>query len=1128
VTQATGTTEPAGRQESLIDSPPAGEPDDGLSRGTAVRYFGDYEIRRALGRGGMGVVYEAHQASLNRPVALKLVKAGLLAGDDELRRFRNEAEAVARLDHPGIVPIYEVGEHDGQHYFSMKLISGGSLVPLLDRYRDDLRAAARLAAAAAEAVAHAHVRGILHRDLKPANILVDAEGRPHVTDFGLAKRVEADVEFTQSGAILGTPAYMSPEQAGGRSGSITTATDVYGLGALLYALLTGRAPFGGDSVLETIDAVRNVPPEAPRKLNAAVPRDLETICLKGLEKDPRRRYATAQALADDLHAWLELRPIAARRVGVLERAWLWCKRHPAVAALSAAVVLATVGGTATVIAVQAGANAQLRAANRRVEQRYELAVEAIRTFHTGVSEDFLLKQDQFKELRDRLLKSASDFYTKLAVLLGRETGLDSRRALATSNFELANLISRIGRPEEALAAHRAVLATREVLAAEAGAGAGATTAIGRSLTAIAALLEATGKTGEAVEVYRRSEALLAGPAGADLSARAARAVCRMRLGRLLASTGKTAEALVAYREARADQEGEAASAGASNEARRDLADTVGSIADLLSDTGDHPGAEVEYRAVMKIYRELAEDRPAVAEFRNGLASTHHNLGWLLTDTGRPSEAEAELRHALALWRKLLDDLPAVAEFRSRLANSHTTLAILLDRTGRSSEADAEFRYALALWRELVDDFPGVAEFRSRLGGAHHNLAMKLAGASKPMEAEAEYRRAIAVSREATEKNPATTRPRLFLANHHHSLGDLLAATGKPEAAEVEYRQALAIRRNLVEDNPAVTEFRYRLAISHNSLGSLLLDTGRPAAAEAEYRQALAIWRKLAEENPTVTDFRSGLAGSKHNFANVLERRGKLTEAEAEYRRAIAISQEATEKNPAFTEYRVFLANHHHSLGDLLSVKGRPESAEVEYREALAIRRKLAAENTSDPSHLVLAADVENSLANMLRHVGRASEALRHADRAVADRESLVKQHAGEPSYRSGLAEGCRCRGLARRALGDADGAAADLRRAVGLYDALPSRTPEQCYFSACAHAALAGLGDRSRSGKLTALVTSEADAAMALLHQAVAAGYHNPAYPIEDALDSLRHRPDFRLLMMDLAFPAEPFAELRY
>jgi WD40 repeat protein len=323
---------------------------EALVRGSAIRYFGDYQILDELGRGGMGIVYKARQITLNRTVALKLIRAGVLAGDDELRRFQNEAEAIAMLDHPGIVPAYEVGEHEGRRYFSMKLIEGDSLVPGIARYIDDPRAAARLVAEAAEAVAHAHQRGILHRDLKPANLLIDPEGHPHVTDFGLAKRLVEDVEHTQSGAILGTPAYMSPEQAAGRRGSITTATDVYGLGAVLYALMAGKAPFEGDSVVDMLRAVKEQPPKPPSRSNASVPRDLETICLKCLEKDPRRRYSTSQALADDLHNWLDHRPIAARRVGPVERAWLWSRRRPALAGLLAALVVALAGATVLSIA----------------------------------------------------------------------------------------------------------------------------------------------------------------------------------------------------------------------------------------------------------------------------------------------------------------------------------------------------------------------------------------------------------------------------------------------------------------------------------------------------------------------------------------------------------------------------------------------------------------------------------------------------------------------------------------------------------------------------------------------------------------------------------------------------------
>jgi WD40 repeat protein/tetratricopeptide (TPR) repeat protein len=311
-----------------------------LQAGTLIGYFGDYELQNVLGEGGMGIAYKARQLSLNRPVALKMIKSARFASADDVRRFQNESEAVARLDHPNIVPIFEVGQFQDQHYFSMKLIAGESLDKRPSDYLAKPRQAAELVAVTASAIHHAHQRGILHRDLKPANILLDAEGRPHVTDFGLAKRVEGDSELTRSGAILGTPAYMAPEQASGKRGAVTTATDVYGLGALLYVLLTGRAPFGGDSVIDTLEQVRARLPEPPSKRNARVPRDLEVICLKCLEKGPHRRYASADALAEDLRHWLAGEPIAARPVGNFARFLLWSRRNPAVAGAAGLVVAA--------------------------------------------------------------------------------------------------------------------------------------------------------------------------------------------------------------------------------------------------------------------------------------------------------------------------------------------------------------------------------------------------------------------------------------------------------------------------------------------------------------------------------------------------------------------------------------------------------------------------------------------------------------------------------------------------------------------------------------------------------------------------------------------------------------------
>jgi len=314
-----------------------------------VRYFGDYEIIREIARGGMGVVFQARQVSLNRNVALKMILAGQLADETDVRRFHTEAEAAANLDHPGIVPVYEVGQHQGQHYFSMGLVEGESLSQRLADGPLPAREAAELIRRVADAIEYAHQHGVIHRDLKPANILLDRNGNPRVTDFGLAKKVQGNSGLTGSGQIMGTPSYMPPEQAGGTRGEVGPAADVYALGATLYALVTGRPPFQAATAMDTIIQVLSDEPLPPRRLNASVPRDLETICLKCLEKDPARRYPSAQALADDLARYLAGESILARPVSRLERAVKWARRQPAIAALMGLITLVTFSGLGGVL-----------------------------------------------------------------------------------------------------------------------------------------------------------------------------------------------------------------------------------------------------------------------------------------------------------------------------------------------------------------------------------------------------------------------------------------------------------------------------------------------------------------------------------------------------------------------------------------------------------------------------------------------------------------------------------------------------------------------------------------------------------------------------------------------------------
>jgi serine/threonine protein kinase/uncharacterized protein YjgD (DUF1641 family) len=330
-----------------------------------IRYFGDYELLEEIARGGMGVVYKARQLSLNRLVAVKMILSGQLASRSEVQRFRTEAEAAAQLDHPNIVPIYEVGEHQGQHYFSMKLVDGPNLAQKLPRAsgsRLPIRDSALLLAKVARAVHYAHQRGILHRDIKPTNILVDQRGEPQLTDFGLARLVEKESSLTQSAAVLGSANYMAPEQASGQVRQLTTATDVYGLGAVLYHMLTGCPPFAAETFVETIRQVVEHEPVPPSQVlrrlaseleitngKSEIDKDLETISLRCLEKDPVRRYGSADALARDLERWSRHEPIEARPATPIERVIKWSRRKPSLAAAVAAFLLALVLGMAGVL-----------------------------------------------------------------------------------------------------------------------------------------------------------------------------------------------------------------------------------------------------------------------------------------------------------------------------------------------------------------------------------------------------------------------------------------------------------------------------------------------------------------------------------------------------------------------------------------------------------------------------------------------------------------------------------------------------------------------------------------------------------------------------------------------------------
>jgi WD40 repeat protein/predicted Ser/Thr protein kinase len=397
--------------DSKVESQPSGTFPPATLNPQLTARFGDYELLEVLARGGMGVVYKARQVSLNRTVALKMIQAGLLASPAEVKRFHAEAEAVAHLQHPNIVAVHEIGEHNGQHYFSMDYVTGRTLA---DVVRDGPLPALRAATYAktiASAVHYAHQHGIIHRDLKPANIILDEHDQPHITDFGLAKRLSdsqlstLNPQLTLSGQVLGSPNYLPPEQAEPKRGPAGPASDVYALGAILYHLVTGRPPFQAESLTTLLRQVIESDPVVPRSLNPGIPRDLETICLKCLEKEPHRRYASAQALADDLDRFLNHQPVLARPINPTGRVWRWCRRQPVRAGLIAALVLVFVAGTAAVLWQWRQAATQRRAA---VAAGAEAQIgEYAASIATAQS---MIQARQFPQARDTLLARTRQSY----------------------------------------------------------------------------------------------------------------------------------------------------------------------------------------------------------------------------------------------------------------------------------------------------------------------------------------------------------------------------------------------------------------------------------------------------------------------------------------------------------------------------------------------------------------------------------------------------------------------------------------------------------------------------------------------------------------------------------------------
>ena len=777
-----------------------------------VHYFGDYETISILGQGGMGVVYKARQLSLNRLVALKMIRNAEFASEDQVRRFQNEAEAVATLDHPGIVPIYEVGTYEDQRYFSMKLVEGQGLDKKLEELAKDPRTAARIVAEVADAVNHAHQRGILHRDLKPANILLDDQGHTHVTDFGLAKRIEDNAGLTVSGAIMGTPSYMAPEQAAGRSSLITTVSDVYGLGAILYAVLTGRAPFASDSVMNTLDQVRNSPPQPPTRMNAKLPRDLEVICLKCLEKDPRHRFASAQALADDLNRWLRGEPIAARPVGPVVRLRMWAKRKPALAGLSAALFVALIAGVIGVTWQWSEAVSQRNQAQRARDE----AMHQEQTARKAEAEARISRDHAVASERNAVAARAQ------AEQNAQVAGMQATLALNT----IQDLVSQVQKGIQGPGLYDLKTALLD-----------------------SALKRINGVAG----IYEKST-----------SKEATTAAALMELGKIYRQLGQTKKAFDAYQKCLEITKERVKIKNYSDPSRQNLANTYFELAFCSEELNRDMKAALSYNQDgLKLYEDIYQ-KPKLDDFpldrkivRAGLAEAYTRVGVTQYRMGELTAALENYRKAYNLRRELADEVKDNPRLKQDLSYSLMALAETNFRLGDRPLADDFYRQVLEQreamaklkpndlpsLKELGDVYYMIGEFKLRCGD--------LAAARRNLENSRDRRKDL------VEREPRNVVFGRDLGLILYRLGNLADLEKNADLARRQYAESLKIREDLAKISEAndrrQTELMLALAHAGQTVRALELADRFSAGPNVDREQRIflaACYAQVARATPT--------------------------------------------------------------------------------------------------------------------------------------------------------------------------------------------------------------------------------------------------------------------------------------
>ena len=827
---------------------------------SSSKQLGDYTIIREIGRGGMGIVYEAKQISLDRQVALKVLPFAAVLDQKQIARFYNEAQAAAHLHHPNIVPVYSVGCDRGVHYYSMQYVEGQSLdlaIRQLRKLADALairatpnagtetgaraetvdlgsstwksfsnaaslksgnyfQTAARLGIDAAEALDHAHQCGIVHRDVKPSNLLLDNQGKIWITDFGLA-RFQSNGGLTATGDVMGTIRYMSPEQVAGNSALVDQRTDVYSLGITIYELITLREAFDGADRQAFLRWISDEEPRPPRQINASIPVDLETIVLKAIAKSPQDRYTTAREFADDLRHFLEGKPVLARRAGLTDRTAKWGKRHKTLVGAALVLLLVVLVGSVASALLIASEHSKTKAA----------LVQAESNLHRA--------ETHFRQLREVVDRFGAYHAEQLKDLPGAES---LRRQLLLDTLNYYREFIQYAVDDPTLQADLAVSYSKE-----------------------AAISEQIGDKTASLEAYRRAAKAFGALAAAypkESRYRADMALCQNNIGLLLSAIGQPAEAEQAYQQALTIQKQLVAEDQNSDKSRSDLALTFGNLGLFANSIDQLPKAEEAYRQAIRIHEQLIEKFPDNPDYLHNLAINYNNLSFLQVKTD-PIKAEESSGKARSIQERLVASHPENAEFQSDLALSYNNLGALENNNGSLNKAESSYQQAIAIQEQLVRKSPSVIRFRGDLSVSFNNL------------------------------------------------GRLYSKSEKFDLAQKSFERAQSIMKALVDDYPNELNYQSSLGGILNNLGMVFEQLDRLDDAATMYEQAIDHQRFASEHAVKVVQYREFLDKHYTNYRRVLRALGNFDkdlkaaldqmllwrdDPEQLYRKAVALATEA--------------------------------------------------------------------------------------------------------------------------------------------------------------------------------------------------------------------------------------------